>query len=143
MPPTETTTPRVFVDTNVFYPVRVAGLVLSCVDDGLLELCVSEHLLDAIERVLVEHKGLAAVKAKVFRDAVAANAIRAVHPADYEALAATLVVPDPDDLWHSPPRSPQRRPSSSPRTRPISLALAFPMISQCPSSQPQTSYSSA
>jgi predicted nucleic acid-binding protein len=100
MPPTETTTPRVFVDTNVFYPVRVADLVLSCVDDGLLELCVSEHLLNEIERVLVEHKGLAAAKAKTFRDAVAANAIRAVHPADYEALAATLAGPDPDDLWH-------------------------------------------
>lgn len=100
MPPTEMVTPRVFVDTNVFYPVRVADLVLSCVDDSLLELCVSDHLLNEIERVLVEHKGLAADKANVFRDAVAANAIRAVHPADYEALAANLAGPDPDDLWH-------------------------------------------
>lgn len=97
---TETTTPRAFVDTNVFYPVRVADLVLSCVDDGLLDLCVSEHLLNEIERVLIEHKGLAAAKAKVFRDAVAANAIRTVRPADYEALAASLSGPDPDDLWH-------------------------------------------
>lgn len=51
--------PLVFVDTNVFYPVRLADLVLSCVGDGLFDLCVSDPLLDEIERVLVDDKGLA------------------------------------------------------------------------------------
>jgi hypothetical protein len=30
--------PLVFVDTNVFHPVRLADLVLSCVGDGLFNL---------------------------------------------------------------------------------------------------------
>ena len=98
--PAERTTPLVFVDTNVFYPVRLADLVLSCVDDGLLDLCVSDHLLNEIEHVLVERKGLSPAKAKIFRDAVASNATRTVLQADYEALAARLSGPDPYDLWH-------------------------------------------
>ena len=74
--------------------------MLSCVDDGLLDLCVSDHLLNEIEHVLVERKGLSPAKAKIFRDAVASNATRTVLQADYEALAARLSGPDPYDLWH-------------------------------------------
>jgi len=48
----------VFVDTNVLYPVRLADLVLSSVDDGLFDLCTSDHLLEEVERVLVNAKGL-------------------------------------------------------------------------------------
>jgi hypothetical protein len=70
--------PLVFVDTNVFFPVRLADLVLSSVDDGLIELCVSDRLLDEIEYVLAHDKGLPADKARAFRDAVAANASRRV-----------------------------------------------------------------
>ena len=43
-----------FVDTNALYPVRLADLILSSIDDGLFELCVSDHLLDEVERVLVD-----------------------------------------------------------------------------------------
>jgi predicted nucleic acid-binding protein len=54
----------VFVDTNVFYPVRLADLVLSSVGDGLFDLCVSDHLLDEIERVLIHDKGLTQLLAR-------------------------------------------------------------------------------
>ena len=66
--------PLVFLDSSVLYPVRLADLVLSSVDDGLLEVCVSDDLLIEIERVLIEAKGLAAEKAKVFTNAVSLNA---------------------------------------------------------------------
>jgi hypothetical protein len=62
--------PLVFVDSNVLYPVRLADRVLSSVDDRVFEICVSEDLLDEIERVLIKSKGLVASKAKTFRDAV-------------------------------------------------------------------------
>ena len=41
--------PLVFVDTNALYPVRLADRILSSIDDGLFELCVSDHLLAEIE----------------------------------------------------------------------------------------------
>jgi len=64
----------VLVDTNVLFPVRLADLVLSSAADGLFDLCVSDDLLDEIERVLVDRKGLEADKARVFREQVEAVA---------------------------------------------------------------------
>jgi predicted nucleic acid-binding protein len=92
--------PLVFVDTNVFYPVRLADLILSSVDDGLFELCVSDHLLAEIERVLVAHKGLSADKAKIFRGAVEANALSVTRAEKKKPLSARLAGPDTDDLHH-------------------------------------------
>ena len=92
--------PLVFVDTNVFYPVRLADLILSSVDDGLFELCVSDHLLAEIERVLVAHKGLSADKAKIFRGAVEANALSVTRAGQYKPLSARLAGPDTGDLHH-------------------------------------------
>ena len=92
--------PLVFVDTNVFYPVRLADLILSSVDDGLFELCVSDHLLDEVERVLVNTKRLPPEKAKIFRDAVEANAAQVMRKAQYNSLAQKLNGPDADDLYH-------------------------------------------
>lgn len=89
-----------FVDTNAYYPVRLADLILSSVDDGLFELCVSDHLLDEVERVLVNSKGLPPDKAKTFRDAVEANATRVIRAAQYHSLAQKLDGPDADDIYH-------------------------------------------
>jgi predicted nucleic acid-binding protein len=94
------TIPLVFIDSNVLYPVRVADLVLSSADDGLFEVCVSDDLLTEIERVLIEVKGLAAEKAKVFTQAVASNSAQVVSNAQYIELASLLTGPDPDDLLH-------------------------------------------
>ena len=70
------------------------------VDDGLFELCVSDHLLAEIERVLIDHKGLSADKAKIFRDAVQANALSVMRAGQYELLTEQLAGPDTDDLHH-------------------------------------------
>ena len=58
--------PRVFVDTNVLYPASLADLTLSAAEYGLFELVYSDHLLQEIERVPVDHKGLAPVHAQRF-----------------------------------------------------------------------------
>jgi predicted nucleic acid-binding protein len=92
--------PLVFIDSNVLYPVRVADLVLSSADDGLLEVCVSDDLLIEIERVLIEVKGLAPEKAKIFTKAVASNSAQVVSNAQYIELSSLLTGPDPDDLLH-------------------------------------------
>jgi PIN domain len=92
--------PLVFIDSNVLYPVRVADLVLSSADDGLFEVCVSDDLLIEIERVLIEVKGLAPEKAKIFTKAVASNSAQVVSNAQYAELASLLTGPDPDHLLH-------------------------------------------
>jgi predicted nucleic acid-binding protein len=80
--------------------VRLADLVLSCVDDGLFEICLSEHLLSEIERVLIESKGISSEKANVFVAAVASNAAQVAAKAGYVELAGEFTGPDPDDLLH-------------------------------------------
>lgn len=92
--------PLVFVDTNVFYPVRLADLVLSSAGDGLFDLCVSDHLLDEIERVLTDDKGHTEEKSRVFREAVRASATVHVKALQYDQVRNQLDGPDTDDLWH-------------------------------------------
>ena len=82
-----------FVDTNAFYPVRLADLILSSIDDGIFDLCVSDHLL-------ADYKGLPADKAQIFRDAVEANAVSVMRAGQYEQLAEQLIGPDANDLYH-------------------------------------------
>ena len=64
---------RVMCDTNVFYPVSLADLVLSSAEYGLFELAWSLDLLAETERVLVETKGLAPHDARVFVDQIKAT----------------------------------------------------------------------
>jgi predicted nucleic acid-binding protein len=92
--------PLVFVDTNVLYPVRLADLVLSCAVDGLFDLCVSDDLLDEIERVLTASKGLRTEKVRTFRSNVEAVATVRVDRDQYREIRDQLVGPDADDLWH-------------------------------------------
>ncbi len=92
--------PLVFIDTNAFYPVRLADLVLSSVGEGLFDLCVSDHLLDEIERVLVHDKGLTDEKARTFREAVRESATVHLTIGQYEQVRHQIHGPDEDDLWH-------------------------------------------
>lgn len=46
----------VFVDTNVWYPVVLADLVLRSVEIGLFDLAWTDESLAKVERVLVEHR---------------------------------------------------------------------------------------
>jgi hypothetical protein len=52
MPPLE----RVFVDTATLYPISLADLVLRLAEFGMYDLLWSDHLLNEVERVLVEYK---------------------------------------------------------------------------------------
>jgi hypothetical protein len=47
---------------------------------------VSDHVLAEVERVLIEHKHLSANKAKIFRDAMEANALCVMRAGQYEPL---------------------------------------------------------
>ena len=64
----------VFVDTNVWYPVVLADLVLRSVEIGLFDLAWTDESLTGVERVLVERKGLSAANAAVFGAQVRATA---------------------------------------------------------------------
>ena len=61
---------------------------------------MSDHLLAEVERVLIEHKHLSANKAKIFRDAMEANALCVMRAGQYEPLTEQLTGPDTDDLHH-------------------------------------------
>lgn len=50
--------------------------------------------------MLIEVKGLAPEKAKIFTKAVASNSAQVVSTAQYTELASMLTGPDPDDLLH-------------------------------------------
>ena len=51
----------VFVDTNVWYPVVLADLVLRSVEIGLFDLAWTDESLPEVERVLVPVRGEGAV----------------------------------------------------------------------------------
>jgi len=93
---------RVFVDTATLYPVSLADLVLRLAEFGMFELLWSDHLLSEVDRVLVEHKGLAADRASYFCDCIRqAFPEGRVAPEAYLPLVASRRGPDPDDHVHS------------------------------------------
>ena len=57
---------RVFVDTNILYPVVLADLVLSSAEYGLFDLVYSDDLIAELSRVLRDIKGLPASNVDVF-----------------------------------------------------------------------------
>lgn len=92
----------VFVDTNVWYPVVLADLVLPSVEIGLFDLAWTDESLTEVERVLVERKGLSAANAAVFGAQVRATAPEGrIDPAAYQHLIAAMTGPDPDDHVHA------------------------------------------
>ena len=92
----------VFIDTNVWYPVVLADLVLRSVEIGLFDLAWTDESLAEVERVLVERKGLSAANATVFGAQVRATAPRGrIEPAAYRPLIATMTGPDPGDHVHA------------------------------------------
>jgi predicted nucleic acid-binding protein len=92
---------KVFVDTNIFFPISLADLVLSSAEYGLFDLCWSKNLLDEIERVLVQNKGLEPIKAALFIQEIASTFSGGeIKKADYSNVGGQLSGPDPDDLVH-------------------------------------------
>ena len=92
----------VFVDTNVWYPVVLADLVLRSVEIGLFDLAWTDESLVEVERVLVERKGLTAQHAAVFGAQVRATAPAGrIEPAAYQHLVAAMTGPDAGDHVHA------------------------------------------
>jgi predicted nucleic acid-binding protein len=92
----------VFVDTNVWYPVVLADLVLRSVEIGLFDLAWTDESLAEVERVLAERKGLSPVNAAVFGAQVRATAPAGrIDPAVYQDLVAAMTGPDPGDHVHA------------------------------------------
>ncbi|MEI8261543.1 MAG: hypothetical protein WCG77_08595 [Actinomycetes bacterium] len=119
----------VFVDTNVWYPVVLADLVLRSVEIGLFDLAWTDESLAEVERVLVERKGLTAQHAAAARGARAdvlltsnvtdfpatdvGPACRVLHPSDlFGELASTYpievrrVIAEMAAHRHRPPMTP-------------------------------------
>jgi len=92
---------RVFVDTNVLFPASLADLMLSAAEYGLFELVYSDHLLDEIQRVLVDNKGLAPANAQRFIDEICATFPNGrITASTYENAADSWTGPDEADLMH-------------------------------------------
>jgi PIN domain len=93
---------RIYPDTNTLYPISIADLILRLAEIGLISLAWTEYLLDEVERVLVDHKGLSGRAARYFCDC-----IRQTFPdgrlerASYEHLIDSRRGPDKDDHEHS------------------------------------------
>ena len=92
-----------FPDSNVLYPISVADLLLRLGDLALHQLLWSEDLLEEVERVLVEGKGLTRPQAIYFgvciRDAFPHGQIE--RNAYEPLLIGTRTGRDPSDHVHS------------------------------------------
>lgn len=93
---------RVFLDTNVLYPISIADLLLRLGDVALHAIVWSEDLLAEVERVLVEDKGLTSARAAYFCRCIREEfADEEVRREDYEHLVDTMTGKDPDDHAHA------------------------------------------
>ena len=90
-----------YPDTATLYPISIADLVLQVGDIGVIEVMRSDYLLDEVERVLVDDKGLARRAARYFCDCIR-EAFPDGHIArrSYEHLIASRTGPDPNDHEH-------------------------------------------
>ena len=92
---------RVFVDTNVLFPASLADLMLSTAEYGLFELVYSDHLLEEIQRVLVDNKGLAPANAQRFIDEICETFPNGrIAASAYASAADSWTGPDEADLMH-------------------------------------------
>jgi len=93
---------RVFPDANVLYPISLADLTLRLGDISVHDVLWSEDLLEEVQRVLVDRKGLPQTNASYFCDC-----IRSAFPEGqidrhtYAHLISTRTGPDPDDHPHA------------------------------------------
>lgn len=93
---------RVFLDTNVLYPISIADLLLRLGDVALHTIVWSEDVLAEAERVLIEDKGLTLAQAGYFCDCVReAFPDGEIERRDYEDLIETMSGKDPRDHAHA------------------------------------------
>ncbi|MFM8896695.1 MAG: PIN domain-containing protein [Actinomycetales bacterium] len=92
----------VFVDSNVWYPIVLADLVLRSVEIGLFDLAWTDEVLAEVERVLIMRKGVPPDSAAAFGAQVRATAPDGrIEPQAYRRLVASMTGPDPTDHVHA------------------------------------------
>ena len=89
---------RVFVDTNVWYPIRTADLILCAVEYNLIDLAWSDESLAELTRVLIHVKGLKPESVENFVEAIRSTAPSGrIIPRSYRHLIERMQGPDVDD----------------------------------------------
>lgn len=92
---------RVFVDTNVLFPISLMDMMFSLNDDAVHEVLWTDHLLDEWERVIIREQrrspDAAAAMAATVREFLSDGRI----PVEaYQHLVPEADGPDPDDCVH-------------------------------------------
>jgi predicted nucleic acid-binding protein len=92
---------RIFVDTNVLFPISLMDMMFSLNDDAVHEVLWTDHLLDEWERVIVREQrrspDAAAALTATVREFVSDGKI----PDEaYQHLVPEVDGPDPDDRLH-------------------------------------------
>jgi predicted nucleic acid-binding protein len=93
--------PRILPDTNVLFPFSLMDLFLALAEDFVIDLVLSDRLLDEWERVIVRGQRRAPESAKKIADIIRVEFAASIVPAgSYQRLLDQLTGPDPDDLHH-------------------------------------------
>jgi predicted nucleic acid-binding protein len=92
----------VFADTNIFYPVSLADLLLRAAEFQLIQLAWTDELLQEIQKVLIHEKGLPRHKARKFAEQIRRTAPNGeISPTKYSHLIASMTAKDVDDHAHA------------------------------------------
>lgn len=92
---------RLYLDTNVLFPMTLMDLMLAMAEDFHHDLLWSDFLLDEWERVIVRDRRRTPEQASAITAAIRqAFPSGRIAPDDYESIIKTVPSPDPDDRVH-------------------------------------------
>lgn len=92
---------RLYLDTNVLFPMTLMDLLLAMAEDFHHDVLWSDFLLDDWERVIVRERHRTPEQASAITGAIRqAFPAGRIAPDDYEAMIETVPGPDPDDRVH-------------------------------------------
>jgi len=92
---------RLYLDTNVLFPMTLMDLMLSMAEDFHHDVLWSDFLLEEWERVVVREQRRTPEQASAITGAIRqAFPSGRIVPDDYESIIETVPGPDPDDRVH-------------------------------------------
>ena len=93
--------PRVLPDTNVLFPFSLMDLLLALAEDYVIDLVLTDRLLDEWQRVIVRERHRTPEAAKKIADLIRTGFAESLLPEyAYRPRLEELDGPDPDDLHH-------------------------------------------
>lgn len=96
---------RVYLDTNVLFPMTLMDLMLSMAEDFHHDVIWTDHLLAEWERVIVRQKRRTPEQATAITEAIRhAFPHGRVAPEAYQSLISSIRGPDADDRVHGAAR---------------------------------------